>query len=32
MLYTNVDDDREDLPLSFDQSWSGFSIGMVHKF
>ena len=32
VLYTAVDDDNDDNILGTDQSWSGFSIGMVHKF
>jgi len=32
VLYTDVDDDREDNPIGSDQSWSGFSLGMMHTF
>jgi predicted porin len=33
VLYTAVDDDNSGGQLgTYDQSWSGFSLGMVHKF
>ncbi|MGB5833553.1 MAG: porin [Thiohalocapsa sp.] len=32
ILYTAVDDDADDAPLTSDASWDGFSIGMKHKF
>ena len=32
VLYTDVDDDNDDNILGTTASWSGFSIGMVHKF
>lgn len=32
VLYTDVSDDNDDNPLAADQSWSGFSLGMIHKF
>lgn len=32
VLYTNVDDDNDQNLLNVTQDWSGFSLGMVHKF
>jgi predicted porin len=32
VLYTAVDDDRDGVPGFAGEQWSGFSLGMVHKF
>jgi predicted porin len=31
-LYTQVDDDAQDNPFTPGEQWSGFSLGLVHKF
>jgi predicted porin len=32
VLYTNVDDDNDDNLFGQSADWSGFSVGMIHKF
>jgi predicted porin len=32
VLYTQVDDDAQSNPFTPGEQWSGFSLGMVHKF
>ncbi len=31
-LYTAVDDDLKGVPGEYGAEWSGFSVGMIHKF